>query len=91
MSDKIKIELTPKQYKYLTKYVLPEYEERVGRQICNDLEDELVDLFADEGEQIATEFAIMNNPMEPEGPNWPLPDFCLAYWLRKSIENQVKL
>ena len=89
MSDKIKIELTPNQYKYLTKRVLPEYEEFIGRQICNDLDSELEILFASEGEQIAKEFAIMNNPKEPDGPDWPLPDFCLAYWLRKSIEKQI--
>lgn len=90
MSDIIKIELTLKQYKYLTEYVLPKYEDILGNHGCNDLEDEVVDLFADAGEQIAEEFEIMNNPEEPESPNWPLSDFCLVYWLRKSIEKQVK-
>lgn len=58
---------------------------------CNDLPEKIRDMFTkEEGEQIANEFAVYNNPKNPEGPGWPIFDSCLLYWLQRKIQDQCK-
>jgi hypothetical protein len=83
------ITLTDKQYYYLL-HCLKEYGDVLGNDSCNDLSTELEEMFHAEGEQIAREFAVMNNPENPEEGNWPLPDFCLLYWLVGRIKNSAE-
>lgn len=82
------ITLSEKQYQLLEKFLV-DYQDKLGNSSCNDLPDDLKEMFSkEEGELIAKQFAIMNNPDNPDGPSWPIFDFCLVYWLRKSIEQQ---
>ena len=49
---------------------------------CNDLPKEMQALFTDsEGDELANELG--------EGPEWPLPDFCLLNLLQRKIKRQV--
>jgi len=84
------ITLTEKQLKLLDMFFneLDEYYANAG---CNDLPEEFINLFSeDEGAQIAAEFAIYNNPKNPDGPLWPIPDACLLYWLKQKIIKQTR-
>jgi hypothetical protein len=57
---------------------------------CNDLPRELVDLIPHEdGQKMAEEYAKFNNPEEPEGPRWPISDFCLVSLLQHKIKKQT--
>lgn len=82
------IVLTEQQLKLLNHF-LEQLNDVHGNAGCNDLPEELESMFTpSEGEQIAKEFAIYNNPVTPDGPRWPLPDFCLLYWLHRKIKEQ---
>lgn len=70
-------------------YFLNELRRDLSNSCCNDLPNDLVNLFTpEEGEKLATEFARYNNPDEPEGPSWPIPDFCLVSLIRHKIVDQ---
>ena len=57
---------------------------------CNDLPKHISALFTkEEGKALADEFATYNNPSKPEGPEWPLPDFCLLDLLKHKIQIQI--
>lgn len=84
------INLTEAQVKLMDRF-LDELSDHMGNAGCNDLPEELQSMFTqEEGEQIAKEFAIYNNPKTPDGPSWPIPDSCLVYWLRRKIKEQVE-
>lgn len=82
--------LDERQIKLLL-YYLENLSNNLANNGCNDLPSECRDMFTnEEGAVIAKEFAVYNNPTEPDGPSWPLPDFCLLYWLQRKITDQTK-
>ena len=82
--------LTDIQLKLLLKY-LNDHAHTLSAQSCNDPDPEITKWFTpEEGKQIEKEFAYFNNPETPEGPSWPLDDYCLVFWLKKKIESQIK-
>lgn len=90
MERKHTILLTDRQLKLLNHF-LGELSDSYGNNSCNDLPDELRAMFTDEeGMDIAKEFEVYNNPENPDGPSWPLPDFCLLAWLKCKINEQCK-
>lgn len=83
------VQLTDKEWKALL-YFLGELSEHQSNAGCNDLPRELEKMFTKkEGDEMAVEFAIQNNPNEPEGPTWPLPDSCLLAYLDHKIRKQT--
>jgi hypothetical protein len=84
------ITLTDIQLKLLLKY-LEDHEDALASECCNDPDKEITAWFTPkEGKKIESEFAYFNNPITPEGPSWPLDNYCLVLWLRKKIESQIK-
>ena len=56
---------------------------------CNDLPKEIEEVWTkEEGATLAKDFAYLNNPQEPEGPDWPLPDWGLLALIRNRINQQ---
>lgn len=83
------VQLTEPEWKALDMFLgeLGGHQSNAG---CNDLPKEMERLFTtEEGNELALEFAHDNNPKAPEGPNWPLPDFCLLSLIRKKIKEQT--
>ena len=84
------IQLTKKELQLLNHFI-EELSDNMANAGCNDLPQELQDMFTEEeGKRIATEFSIYNNPRTPDGPSWPLPDFCLLSWLKGKINGKIK-
>lgn len=84
------VKLTDKEWKAL-RYFLDELSEHQSNAGCNDLPEELEQMFTeDEGKAMATEFAVYNNPKNPEGPDWPMSDNCLLALLDHKIWEQIK-
>lgn len=66
---------------------LENYQSSAG---CNDLQPCIAQLFEnEEGKLMAENFSKLNSPGNPEGPDWPLPDFCLVSLLRHKIKKQL--
>lgn len=85
------VQLTEKEWQALS-YFLGELGDTMGNAGCNDLPHALRKLFTpEEGKKLADEYAIFNNPKEPEGPNWPIMDLCLVALLQDKIRKQVFL
>ncbi len=83
------VTLTEKEWKALL-YFLSELSEHQSNAGCNDLPKTLEQMFTKaEGKIMADEFAIFNNPNNPEGPEWPLPDSCLLSYLDHKIRKQI--
>ncbi len=83
--------LTEKEWRALS-YFLGELGDMQSNAGCNDLPRALCDMFTDEeGKFIAEEYARFNNPKKPEGPNWPIPDFCLVALLQSKIRKQAEI
>ena len=81
--------LTERQVTLLDMF-LDELSDHMSNAGCNDLPEELRDMFTkEEGEKIAQEFEVYNNPTNPDGPSWPIPDFCLLHWLKRKIKDQI--
>lgn len=82
MDTKMKtVTLTEAEWKALDMFLeeLGDHQSNAG---CNDLPRSMQALFTKkEGEELATELG--------EGPEWPLPDFCLLSLLQRKIKNQV--
>lgn len=80
------ITLTDEQAAFLG-YCFDSLDNEWGNAGCNDLPDEIAAQFKN-GDEIAEEYARLNDPVSenPEGPEWPLPDFCLLFWLRKKMD-----
>ena len=75
------VQLTDSEWKALDMFLeeLGDHQSNAG---CNDLPKSMQALFTDsEGDQLANELG--------EGPEWPLPDFCLLSLLQRKIRNQV--
>lgn len=90
MEKTYNVKLTATQLKLLNHF-MEELSDSYGNNSCNDLPNELIDLFTkEEGLQVAKEFEVYNNPEHPDGPSWPLPDFCLLAWLKHKINEQCK-
>lgn len=86
----MKIELTEKELEALN-WFLEYCSQNLSSAGCNDLDQEMIALFTPEqGIQIAKEFAIINNPITPDGPDWPIPDFCLLAYLRHKLNQAGK-
>jgi hypothetical protein len=85
------VTLTEKEWKALRYFLeqLSEYQSNAG---CNDLPRELREMFTkEEGTIMATEFAIYNNPKDPEGPDWTgMSDSCLLALLDHKIQQQIQ-
>ena len=76
----------------LLNYFLDQLDNYLGNEGCNDLGGEIEAMFSEEeGEQVAKEFAKINNPADPNGPDWPLFDGCLLAWLQHKINNSQEL
>ena len=83
--------LTENEWKALS-YFLGVLGDMQGNACCNDLPRALCDIFTkEEGKMLAQEYARYNNPDEPEGPNWPLPDLCLVALLQSKIRKQAEI
>jgi hypothetical protein len=83
------VELTESEWKALLEFLenLSNYQSNEG---CNDLPKNIESLFTKkEGKQLAVEFGKYNCPNKPEGPDWPLPDFCLLELIKHKIETQI--
>jgi hypothetical protein len=83
------VTLTEAEWKCLDMFLeeLGDHQSNAG---CNDLPKSMQALFTKkEGEELALEFAHDNNPKVPEGPDWPLPDFCLLSLLQHKIKKQT--
>ena len=83
------VQLTEPEWKALDMFLeeLGDHQSNAG---CNDLPREMQALFTkEEGDQLALEYARDNNPKIPEGPDWPLPDFCLLSLIQRKIEEQT--
>ena len=82
------IQLDDKLYEALEAF-LEDYDNELGNRGCNDLSPEIEQLFSEEeGEKLAEEFAVYNNPKDPDEPGWPLPDYCLLALIRHKMRNQ---
>ncbi len=83
------VQMTDKEWKALL-YFLDQLSEHQANAGCNDLPKELENMFTkEEGNTMAKEYAIYNNPNAPEGPDWPLPDSCLLSYLSNKIQKQI--
>ena len=83
------VQMTDAEWKTLLEFLeeLGDHQSNAG---CNDLPKGIQSFFTkEEGEALATEFTTYNNPNKPEGPSWPLPDFCLLDLLKHKIQIQV--
>jgi hypothetical protein len=84
------VQLTDSEWKTIL-YFLEELSDHQSNAGCNDLPRHISDIFSKaEGKQLEKEYAERNNPESPEGPDWPLPDFCLVSLLQHKIEKQLK-
>ena len=62
-----------------------------GSAGCNDLPENIAALFSKpQGIELAKEFEVYNNPVTPDGPSWPLPDWCLLSLIQHKIESQLE-
>lgn len=84
------VTLAEKEWKALL-YFLDELSEHQSSAGCNDLPQELRDMFTKkEGDAMAKEFAAYNSPNDPEdSPDWPMPDTCLLAYLDHKIRKQI--
>lgn len=83
------INLDDKLYTAL-EYFLEDYDDVLSSRGCNDLPREIRKLFTEkEGKQLAEEFAIMNNPRKPDGPDWPIMDGCLLDLIRHKMRESM--
>lgn len=83
------VQLTDNEWKALLEFmeILGDYQSNAG---CNDLPEQLCKLFnKEEGKRMAEQFAIFNNPDAPEGPDWPVSDFCLLALIKHKIKRQL--
>ena len=83
------VQLTDAEWKTLLEF-LEELSDHQSNAGCNDLPKGIQSFFTKaEGERIAMEFAKYNNAEIPNGPDWPLPDYCLLDLLTLKITEQV--
>lgn len=82
------IQLTDSQVKLLFHF-LDDLSEHMSNAGCNDLPEHLREMMEPEGKAIEQEYAVFNNPDEPEGPSWPISDICLLHWLKSKINEQL--
>lgn len=70
--------------------MLEDYSNTLANNGCNDLSAEIEKLFTKkEGQKLAAEYAVYNNPDNPEGPNWPLMDVCLLGLLQHKMDKSL--
>ena len=75
------VTLTEAEWKALDMFLeeLGDHQSNAG---CNDLPKSMQALFtAEQGKELAEQLG--------EGPDWPLPDFCLLSLIQRKIKNQV--
>ena len=83
------VQLTDAEWKTLLEF-LEELSDHQSNAGCNDLPKGIESMFTkEEGKALADEFATYNNSSKPEGPEWPLPDFCLLDLLKHKIQIQI--
>ena len=83
------VNMTESEWRTLLEF-LEELRDHQSNAGCNDLPKGIQAFFTkEEGKALADEFATYNNSSKPEGPEWPLPDFCLLDLLKHKIQIQI--
>ncbi len=66
-----------------------EHKNNLSNAGCNDLPLEIQAKFANRCMEVERDFAKLNNPENPEGPEWPIPDYCMVSWLQWRLSSKL--